>query len=166
MEELGQYNITCGSGCLIGFCQRHLFNNRPDIAEQYYLKAKSLFKPGNFLVEVFPHVCSHKFEQCIKIVYQDQTVDKFRYDKKLKTDGADEITAQDLAKAFNKGKHKNLLAVKNYSSWDESKDKIFLSIEKIEGFVQNDCTTISPMEIFKNQPIGSCWVWLKNMVIR
>src|ERR1700677_2961543 len=143
LEELGQYNITVGSGCLIGCVMRPLFKNRPDIAEEYYLKLKNCFKPGNFFVEAFPHDCSEKYENCVQIKYKDGTVDKFRNEKKLETNTG-EIVAQDLIKAFPKGKHSKLLAVKNYSSWDQVDNKEIESVQKIDGFVKNDCSIYCP----------------------
>ena len=55
LEELSHYNITFTTGRLVGMVQRHFLVGRPDLAEAYYLKLKSIVNPGNLYVEVFPH---------------------------------------------------------------------------------------------------------------
>ena len=144
LEELGQYNITAGSGCLIGVVQRHLLNDRPDIAAEYYLKAKSCFKPGNFYVEVFPHRCDLKWEQGVFIEFVDGTKMKVHESKKFITDfSTTEIEASDLAKQFLNKKHKKIISIKNYRTW-EPVDKEILDIKHISGFIQNECTEFAP----------------------
>jgi DNA polymerase III alpha subunit len=143
LEEFGQYNITAGSGCLIGVVQRHLLNDRPDIAEQYYLKAKSCFKPGNFFVEVFPHRCETKWEQGVFIEYKDGTKIRVHEAKKFKTDTADEVEATVLAKSFTAKKFTKILAIKNYRTWEDVNKEV-LDVKHISGFIQNECTPFAP----------------------
>jgi DNA polymerase III alpha subunit len=56
LEEMGSHrHSVLFSSCLIGMVQRHLaFGGRADIAEAYYKNLRSIVKPGNFFVEVFP----------------------------------------------------------------------------------------------------------------
>ena len=70
LEELGAQNVTATSGCLIGMIGRHLLaNNDLDTAVKYYKKLRGTFKPGNFYVEIFPHVCDRDWK--VKITVTD-----------------------------------------------------------------------------------------------
>lgn len=149
LEELGSYNVTFGSGCLIGIVQRHLMaHGNVELAIKHYEKFRSLAKPGNFYVEVFPHICDRNWEQGVFVTVN--TGDgarewKYHDGKKLKTNHG-EIEAADLAKAFNKkdNKHEFLLAVKDYQKWEDKGELRILNVEKREGFLMNECTPWAP----------------------
>jgi DNA-directed DNA polymerase III PolC len=144
LEELGKYNITCGSGCLIGMTARHLLNNRPDLAKAYYEKVRSIFKPGNYYVEVFPHDTSKQWVSGHFLTLEDGTVRKFYGGKTLKTN-VGEIKA--------KNEHLLLLGVKNYHVWEDVNKRI-LKAELVEDYIENEClpwcdTTDSQLAINK-----------------
>lgn len=142
MEEMGAANTVLGSGCLIGVCQRHLMAGRPDLAEKYYERYRSLAKPGNFIVEVFPHECTHNWIHGV-FVQTDKDSRKFWRKKKLKTNKNDEITAQDLAREFKNGQHTRLLGVYNNRVLEEL-DEELQNAEYIEDFIQNECSPDNP----------------------
>lgn len=149
-EELGAQNTILMSGCLIGLTQRHLLEQgSPDIAEAYYCKMRSIAKPGNFFVEVFPHVCDKNWDSGIYIeINEGDKVStlKFKPKKKLKTN-IGEVYAEDLVKEFNRkeSKHEMLLGQKNYRQWElrQNPGKI-LKVEKREGYLTNECTPFAP----------------------
>jgi len=156
IEELGSKNITMTSSCLIGMVNRHLMaRNDPESAVKYYERLRSLVKPGNFYVELFPHVCDTNYDSAVFITYEDGTTERFGDSKNLKTekfrkDGKG-IKAQYLAKAFadNPSKvrveHKRLTAVMNNRRWEEfSVPKPIKSIELREGFIKNECRAWAP----------------------
>lgn len=146
LEELGQYNITMTSGCLVGMVQRHLLGDDPrmDIATAYYERLRSIVKPGNFFVEVFPHKCSHNWDKAVYLTLEGGEKLRFYYDKKLMTE-AGETTAVELARSVSKGKGPfKLLAVKNRHAWVEREPKLVLEANVVEGFVQNECTVFAP----------------------
>jgi DNA polymerase III alpha subunit len=151
LEELGQHNITFGSSCLIGMVSRHLLqNNDFRAAEAYYSRLRSLVKPGNFIVEVFPHRCDRNYEEGIYLKHPDGTETRYYSGKKLRTQ-AGEVYAGDLAKAFTRAKtpearqelalkHGALLSVSHYREWqDFAEPKIITHVEERKGTVQNEC---------------------------
>jgi DNA polymerase III alpha subunit len=151
LEELGAQNVTFGSGCLAGMVQRHIFaNNRPDLAEAYYKKVRSLVKPGNFFVEVFPHVLNKNWTSNVVIKFEDGSEEKFAKWKNLKTDKSPksgegwkaEYLADDFKK--HKGVHGCLRAVMENREWVEKSPKRIVSIESREGFVHNECSPDCP----------------------
>ena len=144
LEELGQYNITMTSGCLAGVVQRHLTKDRPDLALKYYQRVKSILKPGNFYVEVFPHKTTHQWVAGIYLTLSDGSKRKFWTGKKFKTNAIDEIKAEDLAKR-PKG-HTKLLALKNNRVWEEIPDGglDIVSVEQVEDYLINECTPFCP----------------------
>lgn len=143
LAELGQFNVTLTSGCLVGLVQRHLIKERPDIAIEYYKMARSLVKPGNFYVEVFPHRTSHQWVNASYINLEDGRKLQYWSGKKVRTDKAKEITLEALAKA-PRG-HTQLLGVKNRNAWDEFSPPIgIVSVEKIQDFLPNECTPFAP----------------------
>lgn len=165
LEELGSQNVTAGSGCLVGAVSRHLLADRPDIAEKYYIKYRSLFKPGNFFVELFPHKCTHNWVHGVFIttsINGKEHQHKFYAEKKLKTN-VGEITAEELDKEFNKksNKHTHLTGIKNYRSWLETEEQI-LKVEYVEDFVRNDCSPEIPdgdVQLYANK-------WMLDMAIK
>lgn len=153
LEELGSYNITVGSGCLIGMVQSHIFRHgRPDLAEAYYSRLNSIFKPGNFYAEVFPHICDRYWESGVTITYEDGTHEKFKGSKNLKTDKISSkknggFQAEDLAAAWKRNPEGfgSLRAVMQNREWvDITNPKKISKVEAHEGFQFNECTPASP----------------------
>lgn len=151
IEELAGKNVTFGSGCLIGLSARHLMTDRADafeIAEKYYQKYRSIVKPGNFYVEVFPHECTHNWVSGIFLklkVGDTESEVKYWAGKTLKTN-VGEIKAEALAKEFNRAgnKHEVLIGVKNKYKWQEIEPATILSVKNVEEFMRNDCTPENP----------------------
>lgn len=150
LEELGSYNVTFGSGCLIGACARHILDhNDLDIAIKYYEKLRGLAKPGNFYAEVFPHDCSKNWVSgtFITVKEPDGTERKHKWHaaKWLRTN-VGEVRASDLAKSFNQknNEHFELLAVKNFHTWEELQPAAIVTVEHKEGFMDNECRPWAP----------------------
>lgn len=152
VEELGAQNITMTSGCLIGMVQKHLaFGGRADIAEAYYVKMRSLVKPGNFYVEVFPHVCDRNWDSAVVIKFEDGTEERFKSWKNLKTDKkyqdkSDGVHADKLAALWEKNKedHGSLRAVMMDRKWVEREPKKIVGVQLIENFIMNECAPWAP----------------------
>jgi DNA-directed DNA polymerase III PolC len=150
MEELGAANATITTGCLIGIIQRHLLDRQdPNLARKYYERLRALVKPGNFYVEVFPHVCSHNWVQGVFLTLQEPGGEPFRlrfYAGKTLRTNVGEIKADELAKAFKRqnNKHIELLAVKDYHTWNERTPAALIEVEHIEDFIQNECRPFAP----------------------
>jgi len=144
LEELGSKNVTMTSSCLIGVVGRHLLvHNDWQIAIKYYQRVRGLVKPGNFLVEMFPHTCDQNWDSGVWVKYEDGTEEKFPIWKKFKTD-AGELKAESLAQA-DLSKHKRILAVmQNRKFVDVEAPKVMVSAELKEGFVKNSCSDWSP----------------------
>lgn len=145
LEELGSKNITMTSGCLIGMVQRHLMNDRPELAIQYYERLRSIVKPGNFYVEMFPHRCDTFWCDKVFVGLEDGTKISYYDGKTVRTD-AGEIKLEELVKSFGKenNKHTKLLAVKHKREWQELDAKQIVSAEKVEGFLPNECKPWAP----------------------
>lgn len=149
LEELGGYNITVGSSCLVGVVQRHLKDyGDAESATKFYEKIRGTFKPGNFYVEVFPHVCDTYWVNGVFIhINEGDKVTKLKYHegKKLKTN-LGEIDALTLVKEFNKkdNKHEVLCSVKDRTKWVDREPSRILKVEKVEAFLENECSTYSP----------------------
>lgn len=143
LEELGSYNVTATTSCLIGMIQRHLVdNNNFRIAKQYFEKMQAIFKPGNLYAEVFPHVCDRNWVQGVFVTFDDGTKVKYHTNKKLRTNEAEELTAEELSIQFGKKGHKHeyLLGVKNYQTWEEfTPPRKIQNAEHIEDFIMNEC---------------------------
>lgn len=161
LEELGSYNITISSGCLIGMVQRHIMEHgRFDLAEKYYERLRSLVKPGNFYVEVFPHVCDRDWDSNVVVKFEDGSEQKFSTKKNLKTDKApagkktaggkknkEGYWARDLADLWRRNPegHGCLRAVMDDGEWVEvAEPKRIVSVEAHEGFVVNECQPWAP----------------------
>lgn len=149
LEELGQHNITATSGCLIGMVGRHLIaNNDATAAKHFYERLRSTFRPGNFYVEIFPHVTDRKFESAILIVLEDGTSVSYKSTRKFKTaslsDGG-EIYGAELAAAFKedpvaaRAAHKSILDVMENRKWSGTQHLGLVSVELKEGLVYNEC---------------------------
>jgi DNA polymerase III alpha subunit len=154
MEELGSKNITVGSSCLIGMVQRHLLAHRPDIAVKYYEALRKLVKPGNFIVEVFPHRCTHYWVKgvFIKCAGQEKPL-RYWKGKTLRVDVAGEVmelAAEALAKKWAsvdiaKIPVAKLLAQKDYRTWADLPEPLtILDVHAVEDYIENECTKMSP----------------------
>lgn len=146
LEELGSYNMTMTSGCLVGMVQRHLLDNdNPELALKYYEKLKAITKPGNFYVEVFPHVCDKNWVKGCFITLEDGQVIKYHDKKKIRTN-VGEIEIDALAVEFNRkdNKHEALLAIKDYRTWVDRQPLKITKVSRIEAFVDNECRDWAP----------------------
>jgi DNA-directed DNA polymerase III PolC len=162
MEELGSKNITFGSGCLIGMVQRHLLNDKPKLALAYYERMRSMVKPGNFYVELFPHDCSRNWVNAVFVSFRASETtgvieDERKYHNgkwlRIRYDGGvKELRANELVEMWDKwleGKGAmpkvELLAVKHYQTWEEEPEPLVLDGAKaVEDFVQNECRPWCP----------------------
>lgn len=150
LEELGGYNVTMTTGCLIGMVQRNLLDhNSTDMAVKYYERLKGCVKPGNFYVEVFPHKTDKNWVEGVFIRLNDDTKLRFYVKKWLRVMNdhgeCEDIQAGALA-ARKLNKTLRLIAIKNYSVWSnvESTDSIIASAEYIEGYLPNECRPWAP----------------------
>lgn len=150
LEELGAQNTVLTSSCLAGVVQRHLLADRPDIAEKYYQRIRSLVKPGNFYVEMFPHKCDKYWVKGLFVELESGDKIKYWAGKKLRVevDGvAKETTAEELAVWFTKKDRPvtRLLAQKDGQKWvDTDPVPVIKSAENVETFLQNDCRPWCP----------------------
>ncbi len=155
LEELGGYNVTMTSGCLIGMVQRHIaFGGRFDIAQKYYERLRSLVKPGNFYVEVFPHVCDRNWDSAVILKFEDGTSERVKSSKILRTDKGKYgdraegggVYADALVKAWEKDPkgHGALRAVMENKKFVEREPKILTDVSLHEGYQMNECTEASP----------------------
>jgi DNA polymerase III alpha subunit len=155
IEELAAHNVTAGSSCLSGAVSRHLVvdhlsrDSRVQAAKQYFEHLNHLFY-GRFFVEQMPHVYSHEYIKSIAIEVENlagkQTLNYY-FGKKLRTNlnEPEGISAEDFAVKYDRKKHLELVAVRNYRTWEEYPEKLkILSVEKKEGFFQNECTEWAP----------------------
>ncbi len=151
LEELGSKNITFGSSCLIGMVSRHLLTQDDATgARAYYERLRSIVKPGNFVVELFPHQCGTNWVEGVFFTFEDGTEAKYYEGKTLRTADGD-IKAGELAKQFARDskkaqeKHQRLIAVKHYHTWtEETTPKVFLTVEYVAGEVANECRPWCP----------------------
>lgn len=146
LEELGKYNITCGSGCLVGMIQRHFLVAHEDcaqIADEYFQRLQATFKPGNLFVEVFPHKTDKQWVNGVYLTFEDGTEWDWYEGKTLLVNSVP-TKAVDLVEMFQKRKADAdplfLESVKNYQTWTplESPKRI-VNVRKVEEFVQNEC---------------------------
>jgi len=149
LEELGSKNVTMGSSCLIGAVQGHLALNRPDIAVKYYEKLRSIVKPGNFIVEVFPHKCDTNWEESLYLINPDGTEKRLHPNKRLLVLDAKgkrhEIDGKTLAKRFkDKQADYRLVGTFRYKVLTEEEPFHFNNIRLVEGFIQNECSPYAP----------------------
>ncbi len=155
LEELGGYNVTMTSGCLIGMVQRHIaFGGRYDLAQKYYEKLRSIVKPGNFYVEVFPHVCDRNWDSAVILSFEDGTEERVKSSKILRTDKAKYgeraegggVYADALVKAWKKDPkgHGALRAIMENKKFVEREPKVLTNVRLQEGYVVNECTETAP----------------------
>ncbi len=150
LEELGSHNVTMTSSCLIGAVQRHLMDHDNfEMAEKYYQKLRSVVKPGNFYVEVFPHTCESNWEEKTVISLENENKLDVRPTKILITD-AGKITATELYGDYRRDKWS---AIKKYGRVlgfiEQRKEQLIepamlTNIEQISGPIANECRPWSP----------------------
>lgn len=152
LEELGSYNITMTSGCLIGMVSRHLLaHNDPYTAVKYYEKLRSVAKPGNFYVEVFPHVCDSNWESGIFVTDIKGVETKFPTWRQVKT-AKGPVKLEQLADAFGRNpvkaadEHVAVYEVMENRQWrvletpmQLTSEKARGNVQKREGFLMNEC---------------------------
>lgn len=146
LEELCNYNVTLGSSCIVGMIGRHaLDHGRVDIARKYYERLRSMVPKGRFIVEAFPHDCSQNWVKGVFLTLGDGNKTKYHAGKIVKTN-VGELTVSELAKAFGnkKNEHKTLIAIKNYSKWDDLQPQDIVSVEHLDGFIKNECSPLFP----------------------
>ena len=151
LEEIGAENITMGSGCLAGMVQKHLTaHNNPDVAMAYYDRMRSLVKPGNFFVELFPHTCDRSFVKGVFVTIESPMGSeeiKYHSGKHLRTNVGD-ITAEQLAKEFKRqkhGGHEMLIGQKDYSKYYPRENPVkILNARYVEDFIMEECRPWSP----------------------
>lgn len=140
IEALGAHNITCGSGCLVGMVQRHLLTyGDVETAEAYYQRLRSAFKPGNFIVEVFPHYCTHDWVENVIVKMKDGSEYVWKMDKKIQLVGFDKSTpAVTFADMWAKDKSVRIESYHHRRKKTAFEGEI-VGVEKLEGFVENEC---------------------------
>lgn len=141
LEELGSYNITMTTGCLIGIVPRFLLDHdNLDLAKKYFERLKSIVRPGNLYVELFSHDCSKNWVEGVFITLADGQTLKF-YSKKNMLTNVGEIQAANLAKAWKSPNNEHLIlkSIKDRSTWREMPETAIVKVEHIEDFIQNEC---------------------------
>lgn len=145
LELLGSKNTTFCSSCLIGMVGRHLLqNNDHEMARKYYERVRSIVKPGNFYVEVFPHKCDKNWVEEVLITLANGEVRKFKPKKNILTDHG-KVYALYVAEAWAKNpedareKYGHLRGVMNNRQMQEHDPIAIVKAEYIAGPVLNEC---------------------------
>jgi DNA polymerase III alpha subunit len=146
LEELGSYNITMTSGCLIGMVGRHLMeHNDFDTATKYYEKLRGLVKPGNFFVEVMPHVCDTFWRSTTILTAEDGSREELAPWKTVMTK-AGKAKIGDIAKEFGRNaerarkKHQAIMEVMENRKFVPRESPFLLKgVEVQEGLLKNEC---------------------------
>lgn len=151
LEELGAQNVDFMSSCMIGMVQRHLaFGGRYDLAEAYYKRLRAMARPGQFYVEMFPHVCDRDWSAKVTVELEDGSKMDFRPWTKLRTDrkyGKGEgVKAEQLADRFrDSNDHGRLCAVMKMRKWEEIEKPLTIkSVRRVEEYIINDCSAYAP----------------------
>lgn len=148
LEEIGAEDVTVTSGCLVGMVQRHILgHSNLETATAYYERLRSIVKPGNFYVEVFPHKCDKNWVAGIFVDLEDGTKLKFWDQKKLRLERLGETTATELAKVYGTKKYDpddRLVAVMNNRKWEDREPQRLVRCEKVEEFMANECSFWAP----------------------
>jgi DNA-directed DNA polymerase III PolC len=146
IEELGGQNVTMTTSCLVGVVQRHLLDHDSlPMAVAHYERLRSVVKPGNLYVEVFPHDCSKNWVEGIFLRLANGTETKYWAKKKLRTNKG-EVFAMELAKAFTRPDHghRQLVAIMNNRKWEDVEPVDIMSCDHVADFMQNECTSWAP----------------------
>lgn len=145
LEELGSKNTTFCSSCLIGMVGRHLLaNNDWATAEKYYQKVRSLVKPGNFFVELFPHKCDKNWVDEVIFTFQGGETQKFYPEKNVQTKHG-KVQAKYVAEEFLKDpqraleKHAYLCGSMQNRKMVEFEAKPLAHVVRNAGAVLNEC---------------------------
>lgn len=153
LEEIGAQDTVFCSSCLIGMVQRHLaFGGRADIAEDYYKRLRGLVKPGNFFVELFPHVCDRNWDSAVVFSHPDGTETRLPPYRTVKTDRKYEaknggIKASEFADLWERSpKGHGFLREVMYNKAFEPIEvpKEISGVKFIEHFIMNECTAFTP----------------------
>lgn len=145
LEELGAFNITAGSGCLVGMVSRHLVDQeRPDVAAAYYERIRATFRPGNFYAELFPHDCSRNWDSALYLESAAfEAPIRLPVWKKLRVRIGSEVVegkAEELGPKWPRRKAEwELLAVMENRRWAEREPAALSRVHLFEGFLQNEC---------------------------
>lgn len=134
LETLSKYNVTLGTACLLGMTGRHLLVKQPEVAVKHYLRLRELFK-DNFYVELLPHVCDKKWENGIRLHFDDNTSLFVRNDTKLDTDYKKDVTALEV---YNYSEKVNEVHNRYYRRQPIAINKKLVSVEKIKDFVAQE----------------------------
>lgn len=150
LEDLGSENVTMTSSCLVGAVQGHLLkHDNFEMAEKYYQKLRSVVKPGNFYVEVFPHTCETNWEEKVVIKLDDGQQFDFRPSKIIITESGKE-KASDLCQHFQKsfvGASKKYGKMVGYIEQRKALEILPANIRSIEHFsgpILNECRPWAP----------------------
>lgn len=131
LETFSKYNVTLGTACLLGMTARHLLVKNPEAAAKHYLKLREMFKE-NFYVELLPHVCDKKWENGIRLHFDDNTSLFVRNETKLDTDYKLDVTALEV---YNYSEKVNEVYTRYYRRQGIAINKKLVSVEKIKDFV-------------------------------
>lgn len=146
VEQLGATNTIMTSSCLGGMVAYHLkeYSNEK-VAREYFLRLKSICKPQNFYVELFPHTCDHYIESGIFAVYEGEQFEQFRPHKKIYTTEFPEgMRADYMADKHARRRSTPETAIYLTGVMDnrvkvDREPKILLRMEKREGEIYNEC---------------------------
>jgi len=150
LEELGSKNVTFCSSCLIGMVSRHLLaHNDVKSALRYYDRLRSTVKPGNFYVEMFPHICDRNWDEGVFVKYEDGVEEKIPQWKKILTENGD-IKAITLVEDFRRNpaaaieKHVHIKGMMQNRKMVELPPKKIIMAEHREGYLVNECRPWAP----------------------
>jgi len=142
LQELGAQNTIFTSSCLIGMVQRFIMKHkRLDLAEKFYLKLRGMVKPGNFYVEIFPHVCDRNWDAGCQVTYSDGSVEKFAVHKQLQTDKW-KGKIRDIANKWDEKRDSNAILeqVMDNRIWTpRAEQKTILHVAHKEDYIINEC---------------------------
>ena len=156
LEELGSKNVTFCSSCLIGMVSRHLLaHDDYKTAIRYYDRVRSLVKPGNWYVELFPHVCDKNWDAGTFLKYADGSEEKLPDWKNLSIldMNGKEYQSKALAVADDflknpesaREKYSKLVGVmQNRKMAALETPKIIVGAERREGYLYNECKPWAP----------------------
>ena len=140
LEELGGFNITMTTGCLVGMVQRHLKDGHGlDLARGYYQKYKSLCRPGNFYVELLPHVCDSYWQSACFLTWADGKTESEPVHRQLRFRDSDLEKAKvgDLAKK-KQPLNLTVTGVMRDRKWVDIEPRVLTGVAIREGFFKND----------------------------
>ena len=139
-EELGAHDVTFCSSCLAGIVSNHYKNGRPDLGEAYYKRMRGIAKPGNFWVEVFPHVTTHKWTEGVFVTLTDGRILRYRDSKRF------EVMGQEVpASLLHKYAGKTITGTYHYQKVEPLEPVgVIQSVKLVKDFVQDECSSFAP----------------------